>query len=189
MRKLVAYVLTSLDGAVDDPRRYFPGTDQTAPGAPVFDAPMTDLEARLIGTQDAVLLGRGMYDEWSRYWPTSDEQPFADFINQVKKYVVSSTPLATPWGDTEVLTGPVDRSVAQLKEGPGGDIGVHGSITLVRSLIASGLVDELQLAVGPVLDPEGRRLFEGLEGWRRLELVDATSTPSGAVWLTYRLPA
>lgn len=189
MRKLVAYVLTSLDGAVDDPRRYFPGTDQAVPGAPVFDDTMTGLEARLIRTQDAVLLGRGMYDEWSRYWPTSQEQPFADFINHVKKYVVTSSPLATHWGDTEVLTGPVARSVAKLKEGQGGDVGVHGSITLVQALIAAALVDELQLAVGPVLDPEGRRLFEGLDGWRRLELVDATPTPSGAVWLTYRLPA
>ena len=189
MRKIVVYTLTSLDGAVDDPRRYFPGTDQNMPGAPVFDATMTELEARLIGVQDAVLLGRGMYDEWSRYWPTSDEQPFADFINTVKKYVVTSTPLATRWGDTEPVTGPVDDFVADLKARPGGDIGVHGSIKLAQSLIAAGLVDELHLAVGPVLDPTGRRLFEGLDGWRRLELAVATPTPSGTVWLSYRMLA
>ena len=189
MRRIVVYTLTSLDGAVDDPRRYFPGTDQAVPGAPVFDATMTELEARLIGAQDAVLLGRGTYDEWSRYWPTSDEQPFADFINTVKKYVVTSTPLASQWGDTETVTGPVDEFVSTLKARPGGDIGVHGSIKLAQSLIAAGLVDELQLAVGPVLDPTGRRLFEGLDGWQRLELADVTPTPSGTVWLSYRLPA
>ena len=77
MRKVVLYTLTSLDGAVDDPGRYFPDTDPTVPGAPVFDPVMVDLEARLIGNQDAVLLGRNMFDEWSRYWPTSDEQPTA----------------------------------------------------------------------------------------------------------------
>ena len=85
MRKVVLYTLTSLDGAVDDPGRYFPDTDPTVPGAPVFDPVMVDLEARLIGNQDAVLLGRNMFDEWSRYWPTSDEQPFADFINKCQE--------------------------------------------------------------------------------------------------------
>ena len=100
------------------------------PGAPVFDATMTGLEARLIGAQDAVLLGRRMYDEWSRYWPMSDEQPFADFIDTVKKYVVTSTPLASRWGDTETVTGPVDEFVSALKARPRGDIGVHGSIKL-----------------------------------------------------------
>ena len=119
----------------------------------------------------------------------SDEQPFADFIDTVKKYVVTSTPLASQWGDTETVTGPVDEFVSTLKARPGGDIGVHGSIKLAQSLIAAGLVDELQLAVGPVLDPTGRRLFEGLDGWQRLELAEVTPTPSGTVWLSYRLPA
>ena len=59
-----------------------------------------------------MLLGRRMYDEWSRYWPTSDEQPFADFINSVKKYVVTSTPLTNAWGDAEPVAGPVADFVA-----------------------------------------------------------------------------
>jgi dihydrofolate reductase len=86
------------------------------------------------------------------------------------------------------VTGPVADIVRVLKALPGGDIGVHGSITLAQSLLAAGLVDELQLAVGPVLDPTGRRLFEGLDGLRRLELVSATPTPGGTVWVTYRVP-
>ena len=69
---------------------------------------------------------------------------------------------------------------------PGGDIGVHGSIELVQSLIAEGLVDELHLAVAPVVDPEGRRLFERTTDLQRLALVSATPTPSGALWLVYR---
>src|SRR5690349_12197263 len=115
VRNVVLYTLTSLDGAVDDPRRYFPETDATVPGAPVFDSVAIELEAQLIREQDAVLLGRGMYDEWSRYWPTSDEQPFADFINTVKKYVVTSRPLETTWGDTEVVNGPLDEFLGSLK--------------------------------------------------------------------------
>src|SRR5690349_21134051 len=187
MRKLVLYTLTSLDGDVDDPTAYFRGSK---PGsAPEFDEEMIENERRVIETQDAVLLGRGMYDEWSRYWPTSDEQPFADFINGVKKYVVTSSPLSTTWGDSEAVTGPVPEFVGALKAGPGGDIGVHGSIDLARSLLAAGLVDELQLAVGPVLDPTGRRLFEHVPKWTRLQLLGGTPTPSGTVWLTYRVVA
>jgi dihydrofolate reductase len=186
MRKMVLYTLMSLDGAVEDPRRYFPGTDPTVPTAPVFDPVLTELEARMIRSQDAVLLGRHMFDEWSGYWPTSDEQPFADFINGVKKYVVTSTPLTSSWGDAEAVKGPIADVVRELKERPGGDIGVHGSIELAQSLLTDGLVDELNLAVGPVLDPDGRRLFARLDEWRRLELLSATPTPTGSLWISYR---
>lgn len=188
MSKIVLYTLTSLDGAVEDPRRYFPDSNPVVASAPVLDPVMADLEAKLIGNQNAVLLGRNTFEEWSRYWPTSDEQPFADFINSVKKYVVTSTPLTNSWSHTEAVAGPVDDVVRNLKARPGGDIGVHGSITLAQSLLAAGLVDELQLAVGPVLDPMGRRLFEGLDDLRRLELISATPTPGGGVWISYRIP-
>ena len=186
MPKVVLYTLTSVDGAVEDPRRYFPDSTPTVPSAPAFDPVMADLEAQVIGNQDAVLLGRNTFDEWSRYWPTSHE-PFADFINSVKKYVVTSTPLTSSWGHAEAVAAPVADLVRDLKARAGGDIGVHGSITLAQSLLGAGLVDELQLAVGPVLDPTGRRLFEGLDDMRRLELLSATRTPSGTVWVTYRV--
>jgi dihydrofolate reductase len=155
--------------------------------APVLDPVMAELEAKLIGKQDAVLLGRNMFDEWSRYWPTSDEQPFADFINGVKKYVVTSRPLTNSWSRAEAVAGPLADIVGDLKARPGGDIGVHGSIKLAQSLLAAGLVDELELAIGPVLDPAGPRLFEGLDDLRRLELLSATPTPGGAVWMRYRV--
>ena len=186
MRKLVLYTLTSLDGAVDDPRRSFPDSTPDVASPPEIDPLMVELEAELIGRQDAVLLGRNMYDEWSRYWPTSNEQPFADFINGVRKYVVTSRPLDASWNNAEAVPGPIATVVRDLKSQPGGDIGVHGSITLAQSLVAEGLVDELHLAIGPVLDPVGRRLFEGLPDLRRLELVRATPTPGGAIWAVYR---
>lgn len=186
MRRIVLFTLTSLDGAVDDPRRYFPA-DTDGPSAPGYDDTMLAQEAKLIAAQDTVLLGRRMYDEWARYWPTSDEQPWADFINSVKKYVVTSTPLDTPWTNSQAVSGPLHEIIADLKNRPGtGDIGVHGSITLAQSLLAMGLVDELQLAVGPVLDPLGRRLSGDGTDVTRLTLVDVVTTSSGALWLTYR---
>jgi dihydrofolate reductase len=89
-------------------------------------------------------------------------------------------------GDAEAVTGPIADVVSDLKALPGGDIGVHGSIALAQSLLAAGLIDELNLAVGPVLDPTGRRLFEQLDEWRRLELLKATPTPTGSLWIAYR---
>ena len=186
MRKLVVYTLMSLDGAVDDPTLYFAGSRPDA--APEFDAVMIENEARIIGAQDAVLMGRGMYDEWSQYWPPSDEQPFADFINSAKKYVVTSTPLSNTWHNAQVLERPLDDAVRRLKAEPGRDIGVHGSIQLAQSLLQAGLVDELQLVVSPAFGFPGRRLFERAHHSLGLQLLSATPTPTGSLLLAYRLP-
>src|SRR6476660_7341787 len=187
MPKIVLYTLVSLDGATEDPHRYFPETGEKV-GAPVFDEELGRFEERMLARQSAVLLGRRTYDEWSRYWPTSDEQPFADFINAVPKYVVTSTPLAGGWSNAQSVSGPLPEVVADVKARAGADIGVHASITLAKSLLAEGLVDELCLAVGRVLDPVGPRLFAGLPALIELELVEAAPTTSGSVWLRYRLP-
>ncbi|HET7431585.1 MAG TPA: dihydrofolate reductase family protein [Nocardioides sp.] len=188
MRRIVVFTLSTLDGAVDDPNRYFPDPEATGPSAPAYDEVMGRLEAELIARQDAVLLGRGMYDEWSRYWPTSDEQPFADFINSVHKYVLSSRELSpSAWANTEQVSGPLHEVVADLRSRPGdGDIGVHGSITLAQSLLAAGLADELQLVLAPVVDPLGRRLFSSMSELHRLQLDRCTQTDSGALWLVLR---
>ena len=188
MSNIVLYTLMSLDGATEDPHRYFPETGDKH-GAPVFDEELVRLEGEMIARQGAVLLGRRTYDEWSGYWPTSDEQPFADFINAVPKYVVTSTPLTGSWSNTQSVSGPLAKIVADVRTHTDADVGVHASITLAKALLAEGLVDELCLAVGRVLDPAGPRLFEGLPALRELQLVEAASTSSGSVWLRYLLPA
>lgn len=185
MPNLVLYTLVSLDGATEDPHRYFPETPDR-PGAPVFDDDLGRLEGEMLERQSAVLLGRRTYDQWSRYWPTSDEQPFADFINAVPKYVVTSTPLAGDWANAYAVSGPLADIVADVKSRTDGDVGVHASITLAQSLLAAGLVDELCLAVGRVLDPVGPRLFADMPKLRELQLIEAAPTSSGSVWLRYR---
>lgn len=184
---IVLYTLMSLDGAVDDPRRYFPETRRDT-GPPVFDQELADREQEMLDRQTAVLLGRGMYDEWSRYWPTSDEQPFADFINGTRKYVVTSTPLDENWANTEAVSGPLPQVVDEISGRTTGDVGVHGSITLAKALLAQQLVDELCLSVGRVLDPVGRRLFDAVPQLQELQLLEATATSAGSMWLRYRLP-
>ena len=186
MRKVVLYTLMSLDGAVDHPLRYFPVGEE--PGeVPEFDSVMDDNENKIIATQDAVLLGRGMYDEWSQFWPTAEHQPFATFINNVKKYVVTSTPLSNPWHNAEAVSGPIEDLVRDLKARPGGDIGIHGSIQLAQSMLEAGLVDELQLVVGPTIGCTGRRLFASTDRTRRLDLLSATPTPGSSLLLAYRV--
>ncbi len=189
MRKVVLYTLMSLDGAVDDPGRYFPETADRL-GPPGFDDELIRLETGMIERQDTVLLGRNMYDEWSRYWPTSNEQPFANFINRVEKVVVTSTPLENQWTNATAAIGTtLSETIRELTTRPGEDIGIHGSIRLAQSALREGLVDEINLAVGRVLDPSGRRLFDKgvLDDLRTLELIRATPTPSGSLWLSYRV--
>ena len=186
MPDIVLYTLVSLDGATEDPHRYFPETGDRQ-GAPVFDDDLGRHEAEMLARQSAVLLGRRTYDQWSRYWPTSEEQPFADFINTIPKYVVTSTPLAGEWTKARRVSGPLTEVVEEVKEHADGDIGVHASITLAKGLLAADLVDEVCLAVGRVLDPVGPRLFDGLPDRLELSLVAAAPTSSGSLWLRYRV--
>src|SRR5689334_24749397 len=107
--------------------------------------------AAVIGAQDTVLLGRESYDEWSKFWPTSDVEPFATFINGVQKYVATSKPLTNDWTNASTIDGSVAEFVRDLKTQTGGDIGVHASLSLARSLVADGVVDELQLVIAQMI--------------------------------------
>src|ERR1700733_13904255 len=109
---------------------------------------------RVIATQDSVLLGRRTYDDWAAFWPKSDIEPFASFINGVEKFVVTST---TPevWENTTVVPTDLPEFVTELKRRSGGDIGLHGSIALTQSLLEEGMVDELRLVIAPALHMHG----------------------------------
>jgi dihydrofolate reductase len=176
MRKVVTYMLVSVDGVAEDPDQFLFEFDE-AMGANLAD---------VIGRQDTVLLGRKMYNEWASFWPRSDIQPFADFINNVHKCVATATPLTGEWTNAEPIEGPVHEFVRELKSGDGGDIGDHGSIALTQSLLAAGLVDEVRLVVAPRVAGAGRRLFEG-DTAHSLELVQTTASPSGSLLVTYKI--
>lgn len=178
MRKLVAYLLTSVDGVAEDPERFVEHFDE------VMEANLRSV----IATQDTVLLGREMYDEWSEYWPGSDDQPFADFINNVSKRVATASPLRREWRNAEPISGPVEEFVRELKTADGGDIGLHGSLSLTQALLGSGLVDELRLVVAPRVVGRGRRLFaDGMA--HTLTTRECTATPSGSLLVHYDVTA
>ena len=176
MRKVVAYELLSLDGVAEEPDDFILDWDEV----------MTENLRRVIATQDAVLLGRRTYDEWARFWPPSDIQPFADFINGTQKFVVTSTPVEQSWDNAAVVDGDLTKFVTELKQQPGSDIGVHGSIALTQSLLEEGLVDELRLVVAPFIQINGRKLFDrGVP--TRLSLTRNVTSPSGYLLVDFRI--
>jgi dihydrofolate reductase len=176
MRRVVAYELLSLDGVAERPDEF----------VTEFDDVMRENLGRVIADQDAVLLGRRTYDDWAGFWPTSDIEPFASFINGVQKFVVTSTPSEQEWPQTQRVEGGLADFVLDLKQQPGGDIGIHGSISLAKSLLEASLVDELRLVVSPALHMRGRRLFDGGRP-RRLSLTRSVTSPSGHLLLDYQL--
>lgn len=175
MRRVVLYELVSIDGVAEEPGDWM---------GPV-DAAVVDNLARVIARQDDVLLGRATYDYWAGYWPTSDHQPFADFINGTPKHVFSSGTPVGGWPNTTVVTAPAVDHVRAMRETGGGDIGIHGSATLARSLLRAGLVDEMRLVVAPAVAGRGRRLFADEGDLQRFDLVQADATPSGVLLLGY----
>ena len=176
MRKVVLYELLSLDGVAERPDSIFYD----------FDDVMRDNLQRVIADQDAVLLGRGTYDEWAAYWPGSDIEPFASFINKVSKYVVTSGRLAKPWENSAVVGAPLRDFVSELKSQEGGDIGVHGSLSVAHALLEEGLVDELRLVVAPAIAASGRRLFDGVPP-QRFRLTRNVSSPGGYLLLDFQV--
>lgn len=175
-RKVVAGYFLSLDGVAEAPDRFLTAWDDETDTSGV----------RLISTQDVVLLGRRTYDEWASFWPTSDIEPFASFINAVPKYVATSRPLEPGWSNSHPVDGDLVDFVRRLKAQPGGDIGVHGSISVTRSLLSAGLVDELRLVVSPTIVGSGQRLLDDLPS-TRLETVRSATSPSGHLLVEYRV--
>ena len=176
MRKIVVYELLSLDGVAESPDEFIEDWDDA------MDANL----AAVIGPQDDVILGRRSYEEWQRFWPEAKIEPFATFINGVAKYVATSTPLDREWANTTVIDGGLVEFVRALKERPGGDIGVHASISVAQALLAAGAVDELRVVVAPAIAGTGRRLFDGLPPMR-LEATRSTTSPSGHLLVDYRV--
>jgi dihydrofolate reductase len=132
----------------------------------------------------ALLLGRVTYEGFAAAWP-SMEGDFADKMNAMPKYGVSSTLEAPTWSNSTVINGDIAEEVAKLRRGADGDIVVHGSAQLVHALLEHELVDELRLMVFPVLLGKGKRLFGASDGKRRLRLTQCRTVGDGVAILIY----
>jgi dihydrofolate reductase len=172
----------SLDGVIDAPTWTFEYG---------FDPKMGEALAALTGKCRAILLGRTTYEAFEPAWSTRtvEDDPGAPFFNDTPKYVVSSTLTDPTWRNSQVV-GPYDAErLRALKGEVDGDIYVSGSITLVRAMLADGLIDELHLCVYPLTRGAGPRLFTEDAEAGKLSLAQAESYDNGVLYLNYRTGA
>jgi dihydrofolate reductase len=153
-----------------------------------FSPEMGEVIGRQLASADALLLGRVTYQEFAQYWPTDQAQdnPFAPAMNGLPKYVVSTTLAQADWNNSTIIKGDVPKRLRQLKNDTAGDINLVGSPTLVGSLLAEGLIDQLSIMVFPLVLGSGRRLFENAAGRASLELAGCHQLANGVLHLDYR---
>jgi dihydrofolate reductase len=183
MRKITAGLFISLDGVVENPQDWH---------FPYFNEQMGDVVDAQMNSADTLLLGRRTYDSFAGAWPDrekagAEDAAFAKKLGDVRKIVVSSQELDFTWRNSEQLQGDLVEAVTALKDEPStSDIAVSGSVSLVRRLLAAGLLDELHLLVHPIAVGKGMRLFEDMDAPLPLELISSETFTTGVVHLVYR---
>jgi dihydrofolate reductase len=174
MGSIKSGLFISLDGVIEAPETWH---------FPYFDDQMGAAVGDLMSGNDALLIGRQTYDEFAGYWPEADPaDPTTAVMNGSRKYVVSNTLTEATWENSSVVSGDVADELVRLKAE--NHLGTTGSATLVRWMLAQGLVDELHLLVHPIVVGHGRKLFAD-GATVPLKLVSSTTFDSGVVHLVY----
>jgi dihydrofolate reductase len=179
MGEVHVHEFMSLDGVIDAPTWTFDYG---------FDPRMGEAIGAVTGRSTGILLGRTTYEMFEPAWSTRTEEddPGAPFFNDTPKHVVSSTLTDPTWRNSSVV-GPYDpERIRRLKDEEEGDLYVSGSATLVRGMLADGLVDELHLFVFPLTRGTGQRLFADGDAERKFELARTDTYPNGVTYLAYR---
>lgn len=178
-RKVTAHLFSSINGVVENPETF---------QFDAFGPEEGELMGKAISAVTDVVFGRKLWQEWKDYWTAADAgDPFAKFINPVRKHVLSSTlDDELDWNST-LAAGDAITYMQQLRDSGEGDIAVMGGIETIRSLFTTGLIDTLTLQIHPVATDHGRRLFDESVPLTRLQLLDSTITSADNVILTYGL--
>jgi dihydrofolate reductase len=182
MRKIVAGLFISLDGVVEEPGDWH---------FPYFNDEMGAAVTATLGAADIVLFGRRTYDSFAGAWPEreaagEEDAEMARALGDVRKIVVSNQSLEFTWRNSEQLEGDLVETVTALKNEPGeGTIGLSGSVSVVRQLLAAGLLDELHLLVHPIAVRRGMRLFDEGETPIPLTLLSSETFKTGVLNLVY----
>ena len=182
MRKVTAGLFISLDGVVEDPQLWH---------FPYFNDEMGVAVSESMGAADTLLLGRRTYDSFAGAWPEretagGEDAPMAKALGDARKIVVSNQNLQFTWRNSEQLRGDLIKAVAALKNEPGAtDIAMSGSVSIVRQLLAAGLLDELHLLVHPIAIRKGMRLFDEGESPIPLRLSSSQAFTTGVLHLVY----
>jgi dihydrofolate reductase len=176
MRSVNAWLFVTLDGVMEAPENW------VMPDDDMFAA----IEA-VYAESDALLIGRRTYETFAAAWPQrGSDVPNADWMNNIRKHVASTTLTSPEWNNSTVIEGDVAEAVRSLKQEDGETILVNGSATLVRSLLRDHLLDELRLFVHPVVAGSGDRLFDEEGEQVELALADSHTYDNGVISLTYR---
>jgi dihydrofolate reductase len=181
MRKVIASLFISLDGVVEEPGNWH---------FPYFNDEMGAAVDASLRSTDTLLLGRRTYDDHAGAWPEREQEggedaEFAKVLGDLRKLVVSHQPLELTWRNSEQLQGDLVEAVTALKQSPGGNIGMSGSVSVVRQLLAAGLLDELRLLVHPIAVRKGMRLFDEGEPPVPLRLLSSEAFSTGVLNLVY----
>jgi dihydrofolate reductase len=186
MGRIVVTEFVSLDGVMEAPG----GGEEYRHGGWTFEIERGEEGGKFklgeIFEAEAQLLGRRTYEGFAAAWPgREDEAGFAERMNSMPKYVVSSTLESADWSNTTILSGDFVEEISRLKREVDGVILVAGSAQLVQGLIENDLVDELRLMVFPVLLGSGKRVFGDHDDKKPLQLVDSKTVGDGVSILTY----
>lgn len=176
-RKVAATLFMTLDGVVESPEKW---------SFPFWNDEIAKFKQEELDATDALLLGRVTYEGFAAAWPgRTDDTGFADKFNSMPKYVASKTLKKADWTNSSILGTDVAADVSKLRQQPGQDIVVHGSVTLINSLIRDDLLDELRVLVYPIVLGKGKRLFQ--DGTKTdLKLVQTKPFKTGVVGLVYK---
>lgn len=181
MRKITAGVFISLDGVVEAPDQWH---------FPYFNEEMGAAVDATFGAADTYIFGRRTYDSFAGAWPGreaagGEDASFAKALGDARKIVVSNKKLEFTWRNSEQLEGDLVEGVTALKNEPGRNIALRGSVSVVRQLLAAGLVDELHLLLHPIALRKGMRLFDEDETPIPLRLISSKTFKTGVLNLVY----
>ena len=176
MRKVIASEYVTLDGVMEAPNEWSLQFWSDEAAKYKFDE---------LFSSGALLLGRITYEGFAAAWPSmKDEEGFADRMNDLPKYVVSSSLEEVGWRNSRLIKGDIPGEITKLKQQSGQDILIGGSAELVQTLMRHDLIDEYRLMVHPVVVGRGKRLFK--ESNKRLKLVETKPLSSGVIILHYQ---
>jgi dihydrofolate reductase len=181
MRKIVAGLFISLDGVVEAPDQWH---------FPYFNDEMGAAVGESLGSADTVLFGRKTYDSFAGAWPErekagGEDAEFAKQLGDMRKIVLSNQQLEFTWRNSEQFEGDFVETVTSLKNEPGANIALSGSVSVVRQLLAAGLLDELHLLVHPIAIRKGMRLFDEGDSHIPLKLIRSETFETGVMNLIY----
>ena len=182
MRKVILFMMTSLDG-------YIAGPDGNIDWH-VTDDEFNEFAVEQINSVDTIMFGRATYEGMASYWPTpfaiESDPVVAGMMNDMPKIVFSKSLASADWQNTRLISGDPSEAIAALRQQPGKDLIIFGSNKLAGSFLDLGLIDEIRIIVAPVVLGEGISLFEGVKNKRSLKLLKSRVFSSGNVLNIYQ---